>query len=248
MSHWQRNRLLRCTWLHLRCTGSGTISKIRRSRHKEHARGWKHLDCVLLQGSHLRMAKARIFVATGLSATLGIMPSRHLYVPAAIFLATAFCCVQAQPQKPAAQSVEARLAAQNALFEESWQTSLRLNPTRATSVGDYRYNDQLGDSSLAAIARQHDLDATYLAKIKAIDAKGFPEQDLISHDLFLRQAQQRVEDYDLKEYEMPISGMGGIHTSLADLPLSMPFDSTPSPEIQLSPGSRPSARPSNPVQ
>src|SRR6202034_3975075 len=152
------------------------------------------------------------------------MPIRRFAV-SAIFLATASCCVQAQPQKPAAPSVEARVAAQNALFEESWQTSLKLNPTRATAVGDYRYNDQLGDDSLAAIAHQHDLDVTYLAKIKAIDATGFPERDLISHDLFLRQLQQRIEDYDLKEYEMPISGMGGIHTSLADLPLSMPFDS-----------------------
>jgi uncharacterized protein (DUF885 family) len=153
------------------------------------------------------------------------MPIRRFAVSSAIFLATASCCVHAYAQKPAAQSVEARIAAQNALFEESWQTSLKLNPTRATAVGDYRYNDQLGDDSLAAIAHQHDLDVTYVAKIKAIDATGFPEQDLISHDLFLRQVEQRVEDYDLKEYEMPISGMGGIHTGLADLPLSMPFDS-----------------------
>src|ERR1700733_10491856 len=132
------------------------------------------------------------------------MPIRRFAV-SAIFLATASCCVQAQPQKPAAPSVEARVAAQNALFEESWQTSLRLNPTRATSVGDYRYNDQLGDDSLAAIAHQHDLEVADLARIKAIDATGFPESDLISHDLFLRQAQQRVEDYDLKEYEMTLS-------------------------------------------
>ena len=83
----------------------------------------------------------------------------------------------------------------------------------------------LGDDSLAATANRHAIDIKELARIKAIDAKGFPEQDLISHDLFLRQLQQRIEDYDLKEYEMPISGMGGIHTSLADLPLSMPFDS-----------------------
>ena len=37
--------------------------------------------------------------------------------------------------------------------------------------------------------------------------------------------QQRIADFDLKEYEMPINQQNGIHTSLADLPLSMPFDS-----------------------
>lgn len=124
--------------------------------------------------------------------------------------------------------VQTRLDAQNALFEESWQTTLRLNPTLATAVGDYRYNDQLGDDSLAAIAKRHDLDVANLARIRAIDSAGFPEQDLISHDLFERQLAQRVEDFDLKDYEMPLSssgGGGGPHTGLADLPLSMPFDS-----------------------
>ena len=152
------------------------------------------------------------------------MPLPPVVGSAAIVLATASCCVYAQSSKPA-QPVAERLAAQNALFEDSWQTSLRLSPTRATAVGDYRYNDQLGDNSQTGIAKRHQVDVAVLAKIKAIDPTGFPEQDLISHDLFLRQVQERVDDYDLKEYEMPISGMGGIHTSLADLPLSMPFDS-----------------------
>jgi uncharacterized protein (DUF885 family) len=129
-------------------------------------------------------------------------------------------------QTPA--SVATRLAAQNALFDESWQTTLKLSPTLATAVGDYRYNDQLGDYTLAASTARHQRDIADLARIKAIDATGFPEQDLISHDLFLRQLQQRVDDFDLKEFEMPLSasgGGGGIHVSVADLPMSMPFDS-----------------------
>ncbi|WP_255550834.1 DUF885 domain-containing protein [Granulicella sp. dw_53] len=120
------------------------------------------------------------------------------------------------------------MAAQNALFDDSWQANLKMNPTLATAVGDYRYNGQLGDYSLAASAARHQREVADLARIKAIDPTGFPEQDLISHDLFLRQFQQRVEDYDLKEFEMPLSasgGGGGIHANLADLPLSMPFDS-----------------------
>jgi uncharacterized protein (DUF885 family) len=135
------------------------------------------------------------------------------------------------PQFVSAQapgSVASRLAAQNALFDEAWQASLKMNPTQATSIGDYRYNDQLGDYSLAAPAARHQRDLTDLARIKAIDPAGFSEQDLISHDLFLRQLQERVNDYDLKEFEMPLSasgGGGGVHVNLADLPLSMPFDS-----------------------
>ena len=41
----------------------------------------------------------------------------------------------------------------------------------------------------------------------------------------IRVLQQRIADFDLKEYEMLINQQNGIHTNLADLPLSAPFDS-----------------------
>jgi len=149
---------------------------------------------------------------------------RNLFVTSAVMLAAMSQFVSAQ----APISVASRVAAQNTLFDDAWQASLNMNPIQATAVGDYRYTDQLGDYSLAAPAMRHQRDLSELAHIKAIDPSGFPEQDLISHDLFLRQLQERVEDYDLKEFEMPLSasgGGGGIHANLADLPLSMPFDS-----------------------
>src|SRR5882757_3639661 len=122
-------------------------------------------------------------------------------------------------------SVDARLAAQNALFEELYQADLKSAPERATAYGDYRYNDQLSDRSLASIDRRHTADVANFARLKAIPTTGFPEQDVLSHDLLTRVLQQRLDDYELKEFEMPVDQMNGIHTGLADLPLSMPFDS-----------------------
>ena len=52
--------------------------------------------------------------------------------------------VFAQNLKPVAD----RLAAQNALFEEQYETDLRKFPERATAYGDYRYNDKLAEYSL----------------------------------------------------------------------------------------------------
>jgi uncharacterized protein (DUF885 family) len=128
----------------------------------------------------------------------------------------------------ATTSVASRVAAQNAIFEDTWQASLKMSPIQATAIGDYRYNDQLGDYSLAASVKRHQRDLNDLARIQSIDASGFPEQDQISHDLFLRQLQERIDTYDLKEFEMSLSasgGGGGLHVNLADLPLAMPFDS-----------------------
>jgi uncharacterized protein (DUF885 family) len=128
-------------------------------------------------------------------------------------------------QSAATTSVDSRLAAQNALFEELYQADLKNAPERATAYGDYRYNDQLSDRSLAAINRRHTADVANLARLKAIPTTGFPEQDILSHDLLTRVLQQRLDDYDLKEFEMPVDQMNGVHTALADLPLAMPFDS-----------------------
>jgi uncharacterized protein (DUF885 family) len=123
------------------------------------------------------------------------------------------------------KSVADRLAAQNALFDEQYETDLRNFPTRATAFGDYRYNDKLTDYSLAAIAKRNDTDHAFLVRLQAIPTTGFSDQDQLSHDLLIRVLQQRIDDFDLKEYEMPINQQGGIHTNLADLPLSVPLDS-----------------------
>ncbi len=110
-------------------------------------------------------------------------------------------------------------------FDEQYESDLVNFPQRATAFGDYRYNDKLGDYSLDAIARRHKTDQAFLARIEAIPTSGFSDQDQLSHDLLIRVLQQRVADFDLKEYEMPVNQQNGIHTSLADLPLSVPLDS-----------------------
>ncbi len=124
-----------------------------------------------------------------------------------------------------AKPVADRLAAQNALFDQYYENDLRNFPERATAFGDYRYNDKLADYSLEAIVKRHRDDEEFLAQITAISTDGFSDQDQLSHDLLIRVLEQRISDFDLKEYEMPINTQGGIHTNLADLPLSIPFDS-----------------------
>jgi uncharacterized protein (DUF885 family) len=135
-------------------------------------------------------------------------------------------CVAAslRAQKPS-DSVASRIATQNAIFEDQYESDLRNFPERATAFGDYRYNDKLGDESLNAIAERHKTNEAFLARLEEVPTAGFPDQDQLSHDVMERVLQQRIADFNLKEYEMPINQMNGIHTSLADLPLSVPLDS-----------------------
>jgi uncharacterized protein (DUF885 family) len=137
------------------------------------------------------------------------------------FLLAVFSSAFAENLKPVAD----RLAAQNAVFEEQYESDLRNFPERATAFGDYRYNDKLAERSLDAIAQYHKTDEAFLARLEAIPSTGFSDQDQLSHDLLVRVLEQRLADFDLKEYEMPINQQNGIHTSLADLPLSVPLDS-----------------------
>jgi uncharacterized protein (DUF885 family) len=137
------------------------------------------------------------------------------------FLVLVAGSVLAQNAKP----LDERVTAQNTLFEEQYETDLRNFPERATAFGDYRYNDKLAEYSVDAIIQRHKTDETFLARLEAIPSAGFSDQDQLSHDLLVRVLQQRIADFDLKEYEMPINQQNGVHTGLADLPLSVPFDS-----------------------
>jgi uncharacterized protein (DUF885 family) len=138
-----------------------------------------------------------------------------------LFLLAGTALLFTQNTKPAT----GRIATQNALFEEQYESDLRNFPERATAYGDYRYNDKLAEYSLEAIVERNKQNHEFLERLQAISTDGFPDQDQLSHDLLVRVLQQRITDFDLKEYEMPVNQQNGIHTSLADLPLSVPFDS-----------------------
>ena len=121
--------------------------------------------------------------------------------------------------------VTERVAKQNALFEEFYQTGLKNFPERATAFGDYRYNDKLGQVSLADISRQHAEGDEFLSRLKAIPTEGMSDQDLLSHRILQHQLEREDVNYALKNFEMPVNQQNGVHTRLADLPNAVPFDS-----------------------
>lgn len=122
-------------------------------------------------------------------------------------------------------SITDRVARQNALFDEVYETTLKNFPERATAYGDYRYNSQLSQVSLADLARQHAESDAFLARLRAIPTDGMSDNDLLSHRILEHQLVREDANYALKNHEMPVNQQNGVHTRLADLPNAMPFDS-----------------------
>ena len=123
----------------------------------------------------------------------------------AISLLLAAC--SEKPQAPAVPAEQPDAAAEmHALFEEFFERELELNPLRATSIGDYRYNDRLansiGSEYRAAAAA---LDREFLDRLLQIDPSGFSRNDRLSYDLFKLTREQSIEGERFPRHLQPIN-------------------------------------------
>jgi uncharacterized protein (DUF885 family) len=112
------------------------------------------------------------------------------------------------------------------LLAEQWEYTMRESPEFATIVGDYRYNDRWGDSSLAHLGQYRKEAETWLERFEGIDTTGFPEQEKLNQQLMVRNLKLGIEGINLKLYEMPVDQFYGAHLQLAQFVSSIPFNTT----------------------
>lgn len=125
-----------------------------------------------------------------------------------------------QPQT----SLDTRRKALSDLLAEQWEYRLRTQPIFATMVGDRRWNDQLGDFSLEAVAKDLQETRKFLVRFEAIDSSGFPDQEALNKELMVRDLAMQLEGARFKPWETPVSQMDGIHLFLPMLASIMPFE------------------------
>ena len=65
-----------------------------------------------------------------------------LALATALLLSTPVVASAAAPSGATVQPAQDKASQLNALYEQYWEESLKLNPLRATVQGDPRYNDQ----------------------------------------------------------------------------------------------------------
>jgi uncharacterized protein (DUF885 family) len=142
---------------------------------------------------------------------------------AIIFMAFTFVlsAFAAAPQGP---SLEARRKQLKDLLAEQWEYNLRTNPEYASILGDKRYNDKLSDASEKAIYADLEQSKKFLARIKAIDVSGFPEQEALNKALMVRQLETGLEGARFKGWEMPVTQFGGIHIDAPQLVSVLSFE------------------------
>ena len=108
-------------------------------------------------------------------------------------------------------------------FEEEWEYGLNENPIKATLLGDLRYNDRLGDSSIAAIERRQRHGVEALRQLESIDRSKLADSDKMNYDLYLENLTLRIEGHRFPWYLTPIDQMGGVQQGPPNVVRSLPF-------------------------
>ena len=98
------------------------------------------------------------------------------------------------------------------LFAAEWNDQMEQHPTWASRLGDRRWNNRWGDSSLDAILKRHNHHRDLLAKLSKIDRGALSAADQLNYDLFKRNYEQDVAGFQFRWHLLPVNQMGGVQT------------------------------------
>ena len=96
------------------------------------------------------------------------------------------------------------------LLDDAWEWQLSAYPVFASRLGDRRYNDRWTDLSLDAFAQRNDTRRDFLRRLRSIDSATLSASEQLNYDLFGRQLQTELDDYQFRDHLMPISQRGGV--------------------------------------
>ena len=109
------------------------------------------------------------------------------------------------------------------LFNDVWGWGLQEFPTRATYLGDYRYNDRLANMSLVSIQGRHKKNKTILRKLENLNREQLDPNDKLNYDLFHKNITRNIAAHPFKDYLMPVDQMGGVQINFPNLVDITPF-------------------------
>src|SRR5256714_1500696 len=143
---------------------------------------------------------------------------------AVAFLASILIVSNLTAAELSAQDLDKRRKALQDLLHEHWEYTLRTQPEFASILGDKRYNDKSGDYSEAGMRKDIAESRRFIRRFEAIDSAGFSEQETLDKILMLRMLREGIENFELKEWEMPVTQISGIHLFAAQFPSLLTFN------------------------
>jgi uncharacterized protein (DUF885 family) len=134
-------------------------------------------------------------------------------------------CLRAQITSANAKAVtlEDRRKALNDVFNDYWEDYLQHDPEFASAIGDARFNDKISDYSVKAFNDSLERGQNFIMRLATIDPNGLNEQEQLGRDLLLRTLVDNQEAAQYKEWEMPVTQMGGIQDEYPQLVNQLSF-------------------------
>lgn len=131
------------------------------------------------------------------------------------------CVVVFAPLAWAEDSADQQL---DALLRAEWQQRLQVHPEYATSVGDYRFDATLSDTSLAASRAAVLRERAWLEQVRLIERERLGRQERLSYDLFVYEKEQSLKASAFVPYDpQPLTNQDGLHIRFPQLVAQMPF-------------------------
>ena len=97
-----------------------------------------------------------------------------------------------------------------ALLDEVWEWRLAQNPMQASRQGDRRYNTQWRNESVSAYEERNLAQREFLRRLYALDKTALSETDQLNYELFRRDLQRRVDEFQFNAHLMPFNQRGGV--------------------------------------
>ena len=137
-----------------------------------------------------------------------------------VVLAIAFVSTSLVAQKQNARSMRTPFVQ---LLDEHWRWSLRGNPVLATTLGEHRYDHELGDLTLNAMDRRTREAAAFLMRADRLDTMRLSAAERISRAILRRSLAEQVQGNQFGQRTMLFTTFSSWHTWFSDLPDSHPF-------------------------
>jgi uncharacterized protein (DUF885 family) len=109
------------------------------------------------------------------------------------------------------------------LFADEWEFRMQENPLFATRCGDHRFNERLPAVSEEDYQRRLAQARVFLNRLQEIDRSALTPEEWLNYDIFEREINDRIAEYEFGTYLMPMTKASGLQRSFPDLPTMVPL-------------------------